>query len=153
MKKIHKVILSGAAIATATAGITASALAATNTTPTNNGPQSSLVQKIADTFHLNKADVQKVFDDNRQQHQQDRQQKIKDRLDQAVKDGKITQDQETKLLDELQTLQNQIKNENTADRRANRQQLRTQLEQWAKDNGIDLSQIMPAPPAPQETTN
>ena len=59
--------------------------------------QDTLVEKIANKFNLNKSDVQKVFDDNRSENENRRETKEKSRLDQAVKDGKITKDQEDKI--------------------------------------------------------
>lgn len=140
--KLNKSLLitAMAVIATATVGLSASAFAASN----SSHGQPSLVQAIADKFHLNKSEVQQVFDQNRADHEQDRQQKLKERLDQAVKDGKLTQDQETKLLTEMQTLHDQQKSSTQTDKRADMKAVHDQLEQWAKDNGIDLSQVMPA---------
>jgi polyhydroxyalkanoate synthesis regulator phasin len=65
-------------------------------------------------------------------------------LDQAVKDGKLTQDQEDKLIAELQTLHEQQKDDKSHDRQA----IKSQLEQWAKVNGVtNLDQILPQPSA------
>jgi polyhydroxyalkanoate synthesis regulator phasin len=122
------------------AGIGASALAA------NSGSTSSyppIVQKIASTFNLDPAKVNDVFQQQHQANIADRQAKLKSTLDQAVKDGKLTQDQEDKLIAELKTLRTQQQ----ADKTSDRQSFKTQLDQWAKDNGIsDLDQILPAPP-------
>jgi len=143
--KNKRVLLATAVIATAGAvGAGATALADTSPNNSTNG-QGGLVQKIADTFHLNKSDVQKVFNDYHQQRQADRRQHLKDNLDQKVKDGTITQDQETKILAKLDELQQQLKNDNQQDRRADRRQLFQQLQQWAKDNNINLQQVLPRP--------
>jgi hypothetical protein len=53
------------------------------------------------------------------------------------------------LIAKLKELHDQKKSDNQADRKADRQAMHDQLEQWAKDNGIDLSQVMPMPPAHQ----
>ena len=118
-------------------GIGATALAATSSGGCNYPP---IVQKLASTFGLDPTKVNDVFKQQRQDNQADHQARLKSTLDQAVKDGKLTQDQETKLLAELQTLHNQAKTD--------RQDIKSQLDQWAKDNGItNLDQILPAPPA------
>src|SRR4051812_426947 len=83
-----------AVVAAAAAGVTAVSAA----TPTDS--QSSLVQKIADTFHLDKSKVQAVFDEHKSQVQADHQAKFEERLSQAVTDGKLTADQKTKILAE-----------------------------------------------------
>jgi polyhydroxyalkanoate synthesis regulator phasin len=84
-----------------------------------------------------------VFDDYHQQNMADRHQKLVDRLDQAVKDGKITEDQKNKIIAKLDELHKQFQGESKQDRHANRQQLHDALQQWAKDNGINLDQILP----------
>lgn len=144
MKLNQKLVAGGTAAVIAIVGVSGAAIAATSTSTTTS-PQDSIIQKIADKFHLNKSDVQSVFDQNHQEMQAKHQQMLKDRLDQAVKDGKLTQAQETKLLAELKTLHDETKSDNRADRRANRQAMHDELEQWAKDNGIDLGQVMPRP--------
>jgi hypothetical protein len=69
-------------------------------------------------------------------------------LDQAVKDGQLTSSQETALLNEINDLKSQLKADNRTDRLQNRQNFKTQLDQWAKDNGItNLDQILPQLPA------
>lgn len=143
MKLNQKLVAGGAAAVIAILGLGSAAMAATNTDSTN--PQDSLVQKLADKFHLNKPDVQAVFDQNHQDMKQKRQAMLKARLDQAVKDGKLTADQETKLLAEIQTLHDQ----NKADKKGDRKEMHDHLEQWAKDNGIDLSQVLPHPDGPR----
>jgi hypothetical protein len=73
-----------------------------------------------------------------------RQARLKSSLDQAVKNGKLKQDQEDKLIAELKTLHERQKDDKGQDRRA----LKSALEQWAKDNGItNLDQILPTPPS------
>lgn len=148
MKLNQKIVAGGAAAIIATLGLGGAAMAATST---DTNPQDSLAQKIADKFHLNKSDVQTVIDQNHQDRQAKHEQMLKDRLDQAVKDGKLTQDQETKLLAELKTLHDETKTDNQADRHANRKAMHDKLDQWSKDNGIDLSKVMPQPDGPHDS--
>lgn len=115
---------------------------------TSNG-QSNLVDKLASTFKLNKADVQKVFDEDRASHQAEREQAMKTKLDQAVKDGKITQDQEDKLIAKLKELQadrkefKDMKEETQAERDAHKAKMDA-FKQWLTDNKIpeDLARPM-----------
>ena len=109
-----------------------------------------LVQMIASRFNLNPSDVQSVFDQYRGQQQQVRQQNLSDRLDQAVKDGKITQSQKELLLTKFTELQNNRKTDlqnwknMTSDRRkAARQSQKQDLQNWAIQNGIDLNVLRP----------
>lgn len=99
----------------------------------------SLVDKIASTFNLNKADVQKVFDEDRQQHEADREAKIKERLQQAVTDGKLTQTQANALeskLSELKDYMETLKDKTEDERRAAMKAKFAELQQWFKDNNI-----------------
>lgn len=119
--------------------------AAMAATTTRNKPN-DIVDAISNTFHLNKADVQKVFDENRSQHQAERQAELKARLDQAVKDGKLSQEQENKLLaklQELKTFRESLTNKTPEEVREAMKQKRQELRQWAKDNNIPLEFLGP----------
>lgn len=140
MNVTKKAILVAAAGVASTGVVTATAMAATNTGSNTYPP---IVQKLADKFHLNPADVQDVFKQNHQDKKGDRQAHLKSVLDQAVKDKKLTQAQEDKLIAKLKSLRTELKSENHQDRKS----LHDQLEQWAKDNGINnLDDILPQPP-------
>ena len=115
--------------------------AATNSIGTSK--DSSLVQKLSDKFHLNKADVQKVFDDEHTSREADRQKQLDERLTQAVKDGKLTADQKTKLEAKLKELQAACKD--AKHDRATMKAERDSLKKWATDNGINLENVMPFP--------
>lgn len=108
-----------------------------------------LVQKIAEKFNLNKDDVQAVFDQNREEHQQAMQQRSEDRLNQLVRDGKITEEQKKLMITKRQELQTErqmdrenFKNLTPEQRRTENQNRRTEIEAWAKKNNIDPSYLM-----------
>jgi len=104
----------------------------------------SLVDQIAQRFNLNKDDVQKVFDENRSQHLAERQQRMEDRLDQAVTDGKITSAQKDAILAQIKDMQSyidSIKDKSADERRTLMKQKLNELRQWAKDN--NLTQYVP----------
>lgn len=103
---------------------------------TGSTTPSKLAQAIASKFNLNANDVQSVITQQHQQAQTDRQANLKAKLDQAVKDGKLTSDQETTLLQKLTT-----RNQDRQSLRAARKDLR----QWLQDNKIDLRSILGAP--------
>ena len=116
--------------------------AATGTS--SSDPMSSLVDKIASKFNLNKDDVQAVFDAQRTEMEAQRSQEVKDRIAQAVKDGKITQDQADKItakLKEMQANRDAMKDKTEAERQQARQQNRDDIKQWAQDNGISLDTL------------
>lgn len=137
IKTKNKFVLS--AIAVALVGVTAFA-----PTPINaQGSYPPVVQMLVDKFHLNTGDVQSVFDQAKQNRQDKRQDNIKSRLDQAVKDGKITADQEQKILNKLNELRagrqaeiDKLKGMTPQQRRDEMKKERQDLQNWAKDNGI-----------------
>jgi hypothetical protein len=138
MKKIYLF----SAVLLALAFITVGAAYAVSNITGNGNPMSNLVNAIATKFNLNPSDVQKVFDEQKAQmelqHKEEmvkmeaqQQQKFTDRISQAVKDGKLTQDQADKIFAK--------KTEIEAKRSENREAMKTQtesLKQWAADNNI-----------------
>ncbi len=124
-------------------------LASAQSSTTGTG---GLVDKIAQKFNLNKADVQKVFDEDRAVHQAEHEQKENERLDQAVKDGKITQAQEDLIKAKVKELQakreaarDAMKDKTKAERKATMDAERTDLEKWAKGNNIPAEYLLFGP--------
>jgi ATP/maltotriose-dependent transcriptional regulator MalT len=116
----------------------------------NDGTGQTLADRIASHFHLSKGDVQKVIQQDRQSHEAQRQQRLEQRLDTAVKQGKLTEAQKTLILNKLKELQSQHEQakqqpggKTAAERQAYMKQQRQQLEQWAKDNNIPLQYLRP----------
>lgn len=110
----------------------------------NNG--STIVDKIAKKFDLNKDDVQKVFDENRAEHEAERQQRLEKKLDKAVSDGKITSAQKDQIiakLGEMKSFFDSLKDKSPAERKASLKAKRGELQQWAKDNNIPDGLLMP----------
>jgi len=116
----------------------------------------TLVQKIATTFNLTVADVQRMFDEERQVHQKEMQTQFENRLTKAVTDGKLTEEQ--KLLisakhaeltanrqSEMQSMQGKTEEERKQlmeEKRTQRDTQRKSLEDWATKNGMDISCLM-----------
>ena len=116
-------------------------------------PTQTLVKKIAAKFSLQEAAVQAVFDEDRTQRQSEMHAKmttaLADRLQTAVHDGTITNEQKTLILAKLDQLQKQREtdrstwqNKTPQERRTAMLELRTELESWAKENNIAVSSIM-----------
>ena len=111
------------------------------TTSAASSPSSNLVQKIADTFHLDPAKVQAVFGQNRADRQAQAETNYEDRLSKAVTEGKLTAGQKSKVLAEHIQLKAELEGatqKTGTDRRSALQQIRTEAEAWAKSNGIDV---------------
>lgn len=146
----RKIIISVAAVTLVGSGLLArQAFAESSST----NPMQSLVQKIAAKFNLNQADVQAVFDQDRQEWQQQRQAEMKSRqetyLTGLVSQGKITEAQKTLILNKLQELEtarqtamSQTANQTPDERRSAMDAERQELDTWAKQNNIDPQYLM-----------
>jgi len=109
----------------------------------NTSGESTLVDKIATKFNLNKSEVKAVFDTDRTEHEVEHQKKVEDELAQAVKDGKITSTQKDLILAKqkeikasMDTNRDSMKDKTQDERKAAMDQQRTDLENWAKTNNI-----------------
>lgn len=149
MQLRSKLVAAGAATTIGLASFVGVASAQTEST--------SLVDKLSQRFNIDKSEVQKVFDENKTQHQAERQQRSEAHLSQAVKDGKLTEEQKSKILAKQKELMSAMdsKRESMKSQRvamankteAERQQLmeqhrtemdkqRSEIENWEKQNNI-----------------
>jgi len=133
-----KMIIPMAAIAIIGAGTYgASQIAAASDTA---NPGQSLVQKLADTFHLDKSKVQAVFDQNRADHQANRETNYEARLTKAVTDGKLTAAQKDLVLTEHKKLEAELQAATTGsatEHHAAMQKVRQEAQTWSTQNNID----------------
>ena len=107
------------------------------TTNKPDSAQSTLLDKIIAKFNLNKDEVNQVVTDYRGERRQQMQSQYEERLNQAVADGKITEAQKQLILDKRAELQKEWDAN-----QSQRDQHRQQLQDWAKQNGIDISYLM-----------
>jgi hypothetical protein len=116
-----------------TLGIVGLASAATGTKP------ASLAAEIASKFHLNQSEVQAVIDQHHGEMRAYHEDNYEERLSQAVKDGKITEDQKKALLakhDELMKFMDSLQDKTPAERRDAMKAKLDELHKWAEDNHI-----------------
>ncbi len=118
---------------------------------------SGLINFIAQRFGLDKTQVQTAFTDYQNQQKalitsrptpgpQDRLNREKFRLDTLVSQGKITSDQETAVLNELQSLWSQYpvnSGMTPGQRRTQLENLRSAWKTWAQANNIDPNIVAP----------
>jgi hypothetical protein len=142
-KTVKLAALSGAVLITL--GGAGAVLAATSATSSE-----SLASRIATKIGFPQEDVQKVLDAQREVRHEDMQTRMSERLDTLVSEGKITAEQKQLILDKQKELQaehdanhEELKSLTTEERRAKMEERRAELEQWAKDNGIDISYLRP----------
>lgn len=124
--------------AATTVGVAMFAGVASAQTPSASGEQ-SLADKIAQRFNLDKNEVQKVFEEDKQAHQAKRQQKLEERLNKAVEEGKITADQKTAILNKLQEFHDYMKSLEDKTREERKELMKAkheELRKWAEEQGL-----------------
>lgn len=160
--KIRKSIL----IASAATVVGLSALGATALAQSNNTNHGSLIDKITQKFNLNKDEVQKVFDQDKTDRQAAMEASYEDRLAQAVKDGKLTEEQKSKILakhkelmaqfearreankdkrDEFENMTEAERQKAIEARKAEMNKLKSDIEAWEKANNIPTGYLMMGP--------
>lgn len=110
----------------------------------STGNYPPFVQQLAQKLGIDQSKVQSAFDEIRQENKSQMQTKFNDVLDQAVKDGKITEAQKQLILQKRQELQNtkaNFKDMTPEQRRQAIQNQKQQLDDWAKQNNIDLKYL------------
>ena len=112
-------------------------------TDTQNRPMEALTTAIAQKFNLNATEVQVVVDEvmktQREERQANREQGMKDRLTQAVADGKITQAQADLLIakqTEMHAFMQSMQGKTDAERKDAMQAKMEEMKQWMTDNNI-----------------
>ena len=119
-----------------------SAIAA-ETQSTYNFPP--IIQKLIEKFNLDPAKVDEVFQEQRKEMKAKQQENYEQRLEQAVKDGKLTEKQKEAILskwNEIQTKLEALSKLSPEERQKALKELRDDTEKWAKDNGIDARFLM-----------
>ncbi len=123
-----------------------------------NGASTDIIQRIAQRFNLNEADVQTFFDDMRTERQQQRQADMEARLDEAVTAGVITAEQKALVIakmaehhDEMEaergehgeraSMSAEERQTEREEHRAERESHRQDMESWAESNGIDWESL------------
>lgn len=104
-----------------------------------------LIQKLAEAFGKSETEVEAVFEDLRLERQQQLQAQYQERLDQAVENGELTEEEKQLILNKHAELR-LMHEEDWANRenmtpeewRAQREAERDELESWAEEHNIDL---------------
>jgi hypothetical protein len=125
------------------------AQAATNSdSSTKTDSMSNLVEAVANKFNLNKTEVQQVFDEQKVEMQAEHEQNIKEQIAKLVTDGKISQAQvdainakRAELQQEREANKDKFQSMTEDERKTERDQHKTDLEAWAKENNIDTKYL------------
>lgn len=143
MALTKKALIAGTAAAAVAAVMSGTALAATQ-----SGEGDTLADRIAQKFNLKKEDVQAVITEDREQHRAEHQQRLQERLAQAVTDKKITEQQKSEIqakLQEMDALRDSLKDTAPQERRATMEQKRNEFKAWLEQNNIQADVIGPGP--------
>lgn len=143
--KFNKQLLAVGLVTAVTAGSLVGVSAA-SAQGSNN--QSSIIDKIATRFNLNRDEVQAVFDEEHAARAAEMKTMHSEHLQDLVDDGKITAEQKTAIeakMDELQTKREEMKEQDLTreERRTQMKAERDELKQWAEEQGIDMSLLRP----------
>ncbi|MCA9364578.1 MAG: hypothetical protein KC736_01665 [Candidatus Moranbacteria bacterium] len=121
-----------------------------------NGDGVSIVQRIAEKFGLSEDDVQAVFDEERESHQQEMQQREEERLSNLVSEGKITEEQRQAIFakkedmrsqmeanrpnkgsrEEFDSLTEEERHVKMEERKVEMEERQKEIESWLEENGI-----------------
>jgi hypothetical protein len=110
-----------------------------------SSPNQSLVQDIANTFHLDPSKVQAVFNQHSAQVQATAETRYQDRLQTAVTKGKLTQSQMNEILAEHAALLGQLasaRSQTGAARRQAVEKVRQDAKSWAEQNDLPVSWLL-----------
>jgi|SRR3989344_7538263 len=100
-----------------------------------------IVQRIAQRFNLPENEVQEVFQEVWDERQAERYANWEDKLNDAVSEGKITQEQKQAILDKYQEMQDKMEsldNLSPEERRDEMHKLHDELRDWAEKEGIEF---------------
>lgn len=127
-KRITLAIASAALLGTVGYGAT---IAVAQSADTESHP---MIQRLAEQFGLNEGEVKEVFDEVRADHFARMQESKEERLNRAVNDGVISEEQKQALLEKHQEMWQERKEE--------REQHREEMDAWFEQEGINHEELM-----------
>ena len=143
---IKKPLLVAGAIATVGLTTVGGAVGASAATASDFDPADGLMNRIATHFNLNKDEVAEVFKQDRVAHEEEEKVALQKRLDQAVKDGKLTDSQKDKIMAKVQEMRDEGPKMMTIKVKDGKhniafEQKHDELEAWAKKNNIPMEYL------------
>lgn len=115
----------------------------------NQNGQGNMVQELAQKLGIDESKVQTAFDEIRTEHKNEMQAQFTERLNQAVTDGKLTEDQKNQIIEKHEELQTQretdrekVENMTKKERKAYMESRREAMQKWAAAQGIDMQNLL-----------
>jgi putative NIF3 family GTP cyclohydrolase 1 type 2 len=105
---------------------------------------SDIVARIAEKFNLKQEDVQKVFDEEKARHKAQWQKNLEAKLNDAVKNGDITDSQRQAILEkqkEIQSFRDSLKNLPDDQRKEKIRSFYDELQKWINKQGLTKKQL------------
>lgn len=100
---------------------------------------SPMIQRLVERFNLDENKVSEVIGEYREENKERRMESMEERLNTLVSENKLTEEQKVQL---LEILKNHEPNENRGSMNfEDRETYRTELETWATEQGLDLSEL------------
>jgi TolA-binding protein len=128
--------------------LSASSANAESGSETSSGPMSSLIDRIASTFNIDKSKLQTLFDDEKEIRESERTSERSERLQALVDDGTISATQKSAIeakIDEMknerETNRDDLKNLSEDERREKMEEKRSELEAWANSQNLNLNDL------------
>jgi polyhydroxyalkanoate synthesis regulator phasin len=114
----------------------------------SSGNYPTIIQKLVEKFNLNAEEVQQVFDEVRQERQQEMQNNFKGLTEEKMQG--LTDEQKQALSakrEELKGEMEALKDLSQEERQAKMEEIRNEMKTWAEENGIDSNLLrMPGTP-------
>lgn len=110
-----------------------------------NGSYPPIVQKLAERFGLKEEDVADVFEEIKDERMANMHAKFATRLDDAVADGKLTEEQKQKLLDHHEKMQDKMeewKDLPADERHEKMKEFHEEFKNWLEENDIELPMMV-----------
>ncbi len=104
----------------------------------------SIIEKIASKFNLNKDEVKAVFDQEHTERQATMQKNFEERLTTAVTNGKITEAQKQAILakaKEMKSAHEDLNGLSDEEREAKMKAKKDDLQKWATEQGLTADQL------------
>lgn len=150
MKTLTKSLIAAGIVATAGAGglVTANIASAETSSLKTDTSMSSLIDKISSTFNVDKSKVQALFDEEKNSREAEREKMQTERLQKLVDDGTITAAQKSAIVKKIaemkterESSREEMKNLTDEERKEKMDEKKTELESWAKEQGLDLAKL------------
>lgn len=98
------------------------------------------MEKLAERFGLKQDEVQNFLDEERAGRHAEMQKSFEERLNQAVSDGKISEEQKKAILAKRAELQKNMA-QTREEAKVRREEHRAEMQKWAGENGIDWENL------------